>query len=191
MEISRNTSFYEWFKESKVVNENGQPLTVYHGTNSKGDFNTFKLMGKDIGIHFGTIEHAECRLNSSDDYEYSRLIPVFLNIKNPLEVEDIFGTPYTFFRKMCNDDCYEGYGILTDEEEKYIWLKYGDDFEQTDYWHTLNDAEFYKDMLNFITSKGYDGFKYLNDVEKDGSSNYEYSWVVFNPEQIKGIYTIN
>lgn len=190
MDILRKEGFNEWFKGSKVVDEKGRPLTVYHGTNSNEDFNTFKLMGKDIGIHFGTIEHAECRLNSSDTYENARIIPVFLNIQNPLEVEDVFGTPYVFFRKMCNDDCYEGYGILSDKEEEYIWLKYGDDFEKTDYWHTLNDTEFYKDMMNFISSKGYDGFKYLNDVEKNDSGNYEYSWVVFNPEQIRGIYSI-
>lgn len=33
-------AFYEWFGDSKVVDEQGRPLIVYHGTNA--DFDTFK-----------------------------------------------------------------------------------------------------------------------------------------------------
>ncbi len=34
-------AFYEWFGDSKVVDENGKPLVVYHGTNA--EFDTFDL----------------------------------------------------------------------------------------------------------------------------------------------------
>ena len=51
--------FKAWFKDSKVVDKNGAPLTVYHG--SLSDFNEFKtdpqdktslLLDRNIGAHF-------------------------------------------------------------------------------------------------------------------------------------------
>ena len=40
-----NDNFWKWFGNSKVINRDGSPMIVYHGT--KADFNTFKI-GKDI-----------------------------------------------------------------------------------------------------------------------------------------------
>jgi hypothetical protein len=37
--ITRTEAFKKWFKDSKVVDEDGKPLVVYHGTT--GDFSTF------------------------------------------------------------------------------------------------------------------------------------------------------
>lgn len=41
-------NFKEWFGDSKVIDENGNPLVVYHGTNS--DFSKFKP-SKSVGTH--------------------------------------------------------------------------------------------------------------------------------------------
>ena len=66
---------------SKVVDENGEPLVVYHGTHSIQKFNTFRIpkniMEEDIGVFF------------TSDKEYAKqysnlpLYKVFLNIKSP------------------------------------------------------------------------------------------------------------
>jgi len=177
-------TFSKWFENSKVVNEDGKPLIVYHGTNSPENFKEFKLMGLDLGIHFGTHKQAECRFEKLGTNEFSRIIPVYLKIENPLEIEDIFGIPYALFRKLSKDDDYDGYGILTSEETDCIWDKYGEDFEESDFFETKNDLEFYSDIMGFLQAKGYDGIKYLNDVERKDSTS-EYSWVVFKPEQVK------
>ncbi len=46
-----NAAFWKWFGKSKVVDANGEPLVVYHGTTH--DFNEFKLDRSNIENHFG------------------------------------------------------------------------------------------------------------------------------------------
>ena len=65
---------------SKVVDENGEPLVVYHGTHAGYKFNTFRvpthIMGEKTGVFF-TSDRNYAR-------QYSRIIfETFLNIKNP------------------------------------------------------------------------------------------------------------
>jgi len=88
--------FRRWFKDSKVVDENGEPLVVYHGTWSPADFNTFNTEG---GVFFaespevaGTYTVArESQLTSKkEEREYAkaanpRIMPAYLNIKRPLD----------------------------------------------------------------------------------------------------------
>lgn len=42
IEVTKTAEFKKWFKKSKVVDENGEPLIVYHGTTHVG-FDTFTL----------------------------------------------------------------------------------------------------------------------------------------------------
>src|SRR5438034_3298340 len=39
-------SFSEWFKKSKVTNEKGEPLRVYHGTRASKEFSEFETEGR-------------------------------------------------------------------------------------------------------------------------------------------------
>ena len=77
---------------SKIVDENGKPLVVEHGTHA--DFTVFDINeigsnSKDNGLfgagfYFGT--HAPAWLNDgSEDY---RTMKVYLDIKHPFEVSD-------------------------------------------------------------------------------------------------------
>ena len=59
-----SAAFKKWFGNSKVVDENGEPMVVYHST--KGDFSTFRQdagvsrRGSDFGFHFANSpENAE------------------------------------------------------------------------------------------------------------------------------------
>ena len=74
---------------SQVVDENGEPLVVYHGMES--DFYEFKH-GKAIGSgdKFGYLGEAFYATNDEDvarTYGDS-VIPIFLNLKNPYVVND-------------------------------------------------------------------------------------------------------
>lgn len=71
--------FKKWFEGSKVVDDNGEPLVVYHGTNV--DFDSFKDFQ-----HFGSEKAAIDRLKNFEGNK--RIIPAFLKIKNPLHVDD-------------------------------------------------------------------------------------------------------
>lgn len=97
--VTESENFKKWFGESKVVDESGAPLVVYHGTDSLVDFTQFAT-GPE-GIHFGTSRQANSRLGMSDEvvrraqkeglanYQANRrVIPVFLNIRNPKRVKD-------------------------------------------------------------------------------------------------------
>lgn len=59
-------AFKRWFGDSKVVDENGKPLVVYHGTHA--DIVLFKNpKGAHLGFHFGDQEAANIRLEDTAD----------------------------------------------------------------------------------------------------------------------------
>ena len=82
--------FKKWFGKSKVVDEEGNPLVVYHGT--KADFTEFK---RSKGGEFGS------GMYFSDNPDSARMfggfqsgsaevitMPVYLSLKNPLITND-------------------------------------------------------------------------------------------------------
>lgn len=89
--LVRTKNFINWFGDwindpdnaSKVVDKNGEPMVVYHGTND--DFYTFDIShlginsgdpgDRGVGFYFGNEDVAS-------HYGF-RLIPAFLNIRNP------------------------------------------------------------------------------------------------------------
>jgi len=94
--LVRSEEFKKWFGDwendpknaSKVVDSNGEPLVVYHGTKSES-INIFDER-VDSGTHFGTKKSAIERREQTD-YDHTgkyNLIPVFLNIKNPLIINE-------------------------------------------------------------------------------------------------------
>jgi hypothetical protein len=74
----RTKAFKDWFGDwennpehaSKVVDENGEPLVVYHGTNAK--FDTFK---SDTNRIFTTVSKEQA-------FEYGTPMEIFVNAKN-------------------------------------------------------------------------------------------------------------
>ena len=92
-----NSTLYE---ASKVVDENGEPLVVYHGTNTTiNDFNYNDTREYNPGFFFTSdINYARDIANKKGG---SNIIPVFLNIRTPIhsneplvskEIEGIFIT---------------------------------------------------------------------------------------------------
>lgn len=102
----RTKEFKDWFGDwendpenaSKVVDENGEPLVVYHATNKI--FNTYK---ERDGIHFGSYNTALGVANEKFDPTFDtieeaqasiakgkfRINQVFLNIRNPKQSKDL------------------------------------------------------------------------------------------------------
>lgn len=82
-------AFKNWFKNSKVVNEDGSPKVMYHGTNNYG-FNIF-LQGEyglfGSGSYF-TDNKGVAREYSNNRYGYNRgVYEVYLSIQNPLDAD--------------------------------------------------------------------------------------------------------
>lgn len=87
-------NFYKWFGDSKVVDEQGRPLVVYHGTLDKFDyFSKFK-----IGSRFSADEKGFFFINKENlakDYARSEfdptrkgyVMPVYISAINPLVID--------------------------------------------------------------------------------------------------------
>jgi hypothetical protein len=98
--LVRNPQFKAWFGDwendpenaSKVVDENGEPLVVYHGT--KESFNEFKKESQNAATGFGDFGAGFYFTSSYDTAKYYTLkfekrviFSVFLKILNPFFIE--------------------------------------------------------------------------------------------------------
>ena len=79
-DVTETAPFKNWFGDSKVVDESGKPLEVYHGTNWDGwEFDT------ENGAFFSEKEdYAE---EMAAQRGGSRIVKAYLSIRNPLVVE--------------------------------------------------------------------------------------------------------
>lgn len=139
-------NFKNWFKDSKVVDNSGKPLVVYHGTSDNFDYFDISKMGKNFdqsilgfyftngaepnlskGIPYGTTA-SEYAFNSQkggySDLGGANVIPVYLSIQNPLRIKaDGWYSPATAIDKQRNqikewlkNTDYDG--IISENEDK-------------------------------------------------------------------------
>jgi site-specific DNA-cytosine methylase len=83
-------AFQQWFGDSKVVDENGEPLVVYHGTGF--DFDVFEGARKGTEKAYFFAKSPELAsgfaLTSAAAYDgNANVMPVYLTIKNPLVID--------------------------------------------------------------------------------------------------------
>ena len=86
--------FKRWFGESKVVDDAGEPIVVYHGTT--GDFDTFSESAVRPGWYgrgtYFSDRPQVASVYAGDDLgrrsvDHASIIPSYLSIKNPLEID--------------------------------------------------------------------------------------------------------
>ena len=76
--------FKKWFGDSKVVDENGDPLVVYHGTTK--DFDEFIPSTEGIlgpGIYSSANKNDYGMYSSYAQKEGARVMPLFVSLNNP------------------------------------------------------------------------------------------------------------
>jgi hypothetical protein len=173
--LVRTPEFKAWFGDwendpenaSKVVDENGEPLVVYHGTYAKEKFNNFDFSKADLGFHFGTYEQAKDRsFTKFAVKDHKQFIePFFLNIRELFIIEDAieFQYPQSYIGDLVEKR------ILTNGEVIENSLK-GLETKQSNEVVRNILVEKYKKV----------GFKYDNKLEGKG-----YSYIVCEPNQIK------
>ena len=155
---------------SKVVDENGEPLVVYHRSDIENlsifDISKAKKEDKFLAFayHFGTEKAAdEVDLYGSN---ISSKYAVFLNIKNEFKWTDYDqGDFVRALKSLYNNDV-----ISYEEMNKFRDYKYNKSAEER-----LNL------MKSLFERMNKDGYSYINNVEDIGSK----SWAVFNSNQIK------
>ena len=160
-------------KVSKIIDENGEPLVVYHGTNSV--FNEF-LKG-DTGFHFGDKSAAENRISDTNESS-KRLIEASLNIRHPFSIStdlgDWNGAEIADFILHDDPDLLDEDLVITQHDEGILQKVI--DAKSTGY-----DGEGNVLFREWLKEKGYDGIRYVNDFESDGG----YSYIALYPNQIK------
>lgn len=101
----RTKAFKEWFGDwendpknaSKVVDENGEPLVVYHGTQS--EFSTVDFNKSDDKISFFATSYDD----TADTYGLGKKIKLFFNMRNPYIIN---GLGQAWDKLLLNDEAY-------------------------------------------------------------------------------------
>ncbi len=157
-------AFKKWFGDSKVVDKNGEPLVVYHGTH--GDFNEFEP-GRAGAMYF------------TEDTTYarsygSRLVPVYLSIQKLADLTDPSDPGYKLAVKAFNEK--GGWA----ENEEAMDGRSSPDFDPKidETWEIFDNPDTFID--EDLLAAGYDGFK-LNERRAEGIDSY----AVLDPTQIK------
>lgn len=166
--LVRTKAFKDWFGDwendpknaSKVVDENGEPMVVYHATNY--EFNTFDWDRIDYssndkgfygkGFYFGeSIEQVS---------QYGKIIkPYFLKIVNPVITND---SPREFSESI--------WGIGSKN-----YLEQGLQYYERENWDFYLDKNYSKKVTEYILSNARDGL-YAESIGE---------YVVYQPNQIK------
>ncbi len=118
MEQTETRQFKRWFGKSKVVNENGSPRVVYHGTNS--DFNVFK--SQDGAFWFS--ENEDYAESMAEVRKGSRIIQAYLKMERPYTAklppgqftDPIYERP---FIQKAKEEGYDGLILSNDTDSEY------------------------------------------------------------------------
>ena len=177
----RTNNFKKWFGDweidpenaSKVVDENGEPMVVYHGRST--DFNTFEkkegvrfVMGledkvKAEGFFFSPDKGlAEEFAGNAARHRGGKanVVPCFLNIRKPLDLVS------------------EGYDNRYEDVTGWSWVVGMD--SQDNLWEIMDE----EGMADKMKAKGYDGAIFVEEVD----DNYEptkISYCALDANQIK------
>ena len=148
--------FYNWFNDSKVVDKQGRPLVVYHGTKAK--FDKFNLGFENEGRMLGNGVYLTNSVDKSNKYGNILMKP-YVSLQNPLNINSenalkILAKEFKLAKKDVQG-----------------WFNY----YSGDIQATLNRLFREYDLTNKAKEKGYDGIIYNNGLEI----------VAFSPNQIK------
>lgn len=131
---TESPEFKAWFGDSKVVNEAGKPLIVYHGTDAKFDIFDISLLGENAGSVLG--EGFYFTMNKDIAPAFGKnIMPVYLNMQNPYIIKHSDGLTKDIFNNL-------------DVTRKQIAEEFGSDTDG----QPTNEA-----TTNFLKSQGYDG----------------------------------
>ena len=187
-------NFYNWFGDSKVVDEQGRPLVVYHGT-SAGQNVVKSFFDIKVGQEFIGLGKVEEKTNNSiiiGGKEYNALnIDVMAN--HGQLVEKITDTPFTVFSKKMQGKStgarLSKLGFFFSESEEYtrpygkivipVYLDIKNPFIIDAEGKNVKSDDFYKEIKN--KAKNNDGVIIYNIL----GSNTGKEFVAFEPNQIK------
>jgi len=187
-DLTNNSRFTKWFGDSVVVNSDGSPMVVYHGTGA--DINSFKGMvwaSVDTELPY---EYAAMRQEYSNGN--ANIIPLYMRIINPFNADFLpkSVTISEIFNAMIDQSVVNIDSIskhLQQLWEKVLDSRYteesGPNYNRHDFWIDSYSL-FGRDGANAIQEAfhilGFDGVKMIEGGE--------ITYGAFSPNQVKSIY---
>lgn len=155
--LSVRENFERWFGNSQIVNGDGDPAIVFHGSSSKENFDSFeeKRQGQTAGVPGGYF-FTNTADTAMDVYGWrGKVIQVYLRMAKPLTLKEYFELTR-----------------LNPSEELD-----GGRHNPTNYFDENSEV-----ILEFAKSNGYDGLLFKDDSGDEYAADL---FVVFDPRQIK------
>ncbi|WP_321052042.1 hypothetical protein [Veillonella caviae] len=180
--------FKKWFGNSKIVNEDGTPKIMYHGT-PNGTFEEFKA-----GTNYFTenVEYADRYKNpSASSISYGKVEnnptthAVYLKIENPFDTRDEEA------KRIYENEFMGQEGGLDEEGEEtdHYWLSDGTELSE---YTGLPDWMEAEALYHFLKDRGYDYDGIIVDEGADGGYGDEVqsrgiAYITFEPTQVKNV----
>lgn len=172
----------EYFKDSKVRDEDGRLKVMYHGTNADKPFTVFDTYGGKFGLfgrgsYFTDDPEVAHSYTAKGKGKAPRTYEVYLDIKNPLDMDAAFD------RSAWTDqptDIRDAIAGATTNEDVFRALKQYCEDEGMIRWEA---EDFISDT---VRSAGFDGITHVGGGRygsKDGQKHRVF--IAFDPEQIK------
>lgn len=168
-------NFWKWFGDSKVVDEQGRPLVVYHGGSAKD------VISAENGINWFATQKQYADLFAK--YHNGETKSLFVSLRNPLDVSKLKGEHTLAFWEKKLDSI----GVSMNGVEMPDWAP---DYGKYTFFDLLPHAgnslhleSEISSVLGAIKRSGFDGLKAPQEENNGVKSGVTY--VAFAPEQIK------
>ena len=200
--------FGDWTKEdktdvSKIVDENGEPLVVYHYTNDKFDTFDLNFFGKsdngDLGKGFYVTPTSPIE-DSEKHHDYFKLgygdiiMPLFLNMRNPLSKDELHKMGIFWFTKekkpfkSKKKDLQHKIEVVEFNIEDLKYKLFGDDL---DYSYYREEGSIPNKMTKLNLKNNEIKLKKLKEelatIKEDYDINTEYNSVVEKLKKYDGV----
>lgn len=200
---TQTDAFKKWFGDSKVVDKWGNPLIVYHGTGGDIQSFDFNKLGEasqhpvsHLGVFFGEVADEQYTV----DKENANVIPAYLSLQNPYEIQADDFVKLLEFHKPDIDKAIEDFESANDGAEILLRsdgvsvIFQGD--EINDITELPNDIEenfynfldIYEKFINYDYRDEFDNKETINEIKKiktkllvDG-----YDGIIINPDGLQG-----
>lgn len=187
--VTESQQFKRWFgdwqnnpaKASKVVNEDGTPKVMYHGT-SNGGFHIFNTYGGNFGL-FGIGSYFTDNPDVAQSYTQKgkgnnpQVYSVYLNIRNPIDMDAVANI--SEWEKTVTDASDYFNGCKTNEDCFRALKEYCED-------EMMYKAEAEEYISDVIQAMGYDGITHIGGGrynKKDATKHRVF--IVFDNAQVK------
>lgn len=187
--VLENDNFRRWFGESKVVNEDGSPKIMYHGT-SNGGFEMFDAWGKSNYGLFGTGSYFTDNPDVAETYtkkgkgKNPQIYPVYLSIQNPIDMDaaaDIEAWKAALTPEEESDFGFDLRALDNLKTNEDVYREIEDQVESFD----VGKIEGAEIMQSILEGMGYDGITHIGGGRVNADDPRHRVYIAFEGGQVK------